>query len=168
MFSIFKGKSQEDEKEQAKNLFEKISMARSDSRDLRSMRIRMGLLARAHLDKTFIQGAEDTATWQRASEVATVKGKEAPERPERSEYQRVKSGDNEIFVYLPEEYAFEAYALGARYQQTEITAEKAIDAMQGLANQICLYELRLDEPFEVLQFLRDELAGVDPDAQGPS
>ena len=29
--------------------------------------------------------------------------------------------------------------------------------MQALANQISYYELRLEEPFQVLRFLRDEL-----------
>ena len=32
------------------------------------------------------------------------------------------------------------------------------EAMQALANQISYYELRLEEPFQVLGFLRDELA----------
>jgi hypothetical protein len=30
--------------------------------------------------------------------------------------------------------------------------------MQALANQISYYDLRLQEPFQVLSFLRDELA----------
>jgi hypothetical protein len=37
-------------------------------------------------------------------------------------------------------------------------APKAIDAMQALANQLSRYELRLPEPFQVLDFLRQELA----------
>lgn len=165
MFSIFKSNSDDDEKDRAKALFEKVTMTRADSRDLRTMRIRMGLLARAHLDKTFISGAEETADWQKMAELALIKGKEAPERPEPSEYQKVKSGDKEIYVYLPEEYAFEAFNLGVKYQETQITAQQAIDAMQGMANQICMYEFRLDEPFEVLQFLREQLAG---DSDHPS
>jgi hypothetical protein len=48
--------------------------------------------------------------------------------------------------------------LGSRYQKTELSAPKAIEAMQALANQISYYELRLEEPFQVLGFLRDELA----------
>ena len=35
---------------------------------------------------------------------------------------------------------------------------KAIEAMQALAQQISYYELRLPEPFQVLDFLREELA----------
>ena len=167
MFSIFKSNTDEDDMERAKALFEKVTMARTESRVLRSMRIRMGLLARAHLDKSFVSGAEETAAWQKLMDIAQVKGKDLPEPPEPSEFQKIKSGDNEIFVYLPEEYAFEAFNLGARYQKTEITAEQAINAMQGLADQICLYEFRLDEPFQVLQFLRDELNGGASDAEAP-
>jgi len=40
----------------------------------------------------------------------------------------------------------------------DLSAPKAIDAMQALANQLCRYELRLPEPFQVLDFLREELA----------
>jgi hypothetical protein len=39
--------------------------------------------------------------------------------------------------------------------------------MQGLANQLCYYELKLAEPFQVLQFLRDELA-QSPDGEAVS
>jgi hypothetical protein len=168
MFSLFKTKSEEDEMERAKALFEKVTMARVESRDIRAMRIRMGLLARAHLDKSFVSGAEETAAWQKSVEIAHVKGKELPEPPEPTEYQKIKSGENDIYVYLPEEYAFEAFNLGVRYQKTEITAEQAINAMQGLADQICMYEFRLDEPFEVLQFLREELAGGDAGSDLPA
>lgn len=167
MFSIFKSKSDEDEMERAKALFDKVTMTRADTRDIRTMRIRMGLLARAHLDKSFVSGAEETAAWQKAMDIAHVKGKDLPEPPEPTEYQKIKSGENEIFVYLPEEYSFEAFNLGARYQKAEISAEQAINSMQGLADQICLYEFRLDEPFQVLQFLRDELSGEGAGAEPP-
>jgi hypothetical protein len=106
-----------------------------------------------------VTGAEQTASWQELAAVAIANGKEKPPPPEPSLFQKIKSGDNEIFVYLPEEYANEAYALGGKYQRAEIPAHQAIEAMQGLANQICMFELKLDEPFQVLQFLRDELAG---------
>ncbi len=52
----------------------------------------------------------------------------------------------------------EAFGLGARYQKAELPAPKAIEAMQALANQISRYDLRLDEPFLALTFLREELA----------
>jgi hypothetical protein len=168
MFSIFSNKSPEDEMKSAQALFDKVTSMKSDSRDARTMRIRMGLLCRAHLDKSFVTGAEQTAAWQELASMAIANGKEKPPLPEPSVFQKIKSGENEIYVYLPEEYSHEAYQLGARYQRAEIPADKAIDTMQGLANQICLYELRLDEPFQVLQFLREELSQSPsaPDASG--
>jgi hypothetical protein len=167
MFSIFSSKSPDDEMKAAQALFDKVTSTKSDSRDARSMRIRMGLLCRAHLDKSFVTGAEQMASWQELAALAIANGKEKPPLPEPSVFQKIKAGENEIYVYLPEEYAHEAYFLGARYQRAEIPALQAIETMQGLANQICLYELRLTEPFQVLQFLRDELA-QSPDNQSAS
>lgn len=164
MFSIFSSKSPEDEMNSAQALFDKVTSMKADSRDARSMRIRMGLLSRAHLDKSFVTGAEQTSSWQELTSMAIANGKDKPPLPEPSVFQKIKSGENEIYVYLPEEYSHEAFHVGARYQRAEIPADKAIEIMQGLANQICLYELKLDEPFQVLQFLRDELSA--PDASG--
>lgn len=163
MFSIFSNKSPEEEMKGAQALFDKVTSLKVDSREARSLRIRMGLLCRAHLDKSFVTGAEQTAAWQELAAIAIANGKEKPPSPEPSTYQKVKSGENEIYVYLPEEYSHEAYQLGAKYQRAEIPADKAIETMQGLANQICLFELKLDEPFQVLQFLRDEISQPSPE-----
>ena len=118
----------------------------------------MALLCKAHMDKSFVAGAEQRATWQASIEWAIANGKKKPPQPEPSLFQKIKAGENDVYVYLPEEYAHEAYFLGARYQRAEIPALTAIETMQGLADQLCLYELRLSEPFQVLQFLRDELS----------
>lgn len=158
MFNLFSSKNPDDEMLKAQALFDKVTSTKSDSRDARSMRIRMGLLCRAHLDKSFVTGAEQMASWQELAALALANGKEKPPMPEPSVFQKIKAGDNEIYVYLPEEYAHEAFNIGGRYQRAEIPALQAIETMQGLANQICLYELKLTEPFQVLQFLRDELA----------
>lgn len=157
IFSIFSAKNPDDEMRKAQALFEKIISTQSDSREIRNSRVRMGLLCRAHLDKSFVTGAEQMASWQELSALALANGKEKPPLPEPSVFQKIKAGENEIYVYLPEEYAHEAFSLGGRYQCAEIPAIKAIETMQGLANQICHYELKLAEPFQVLQFLRDEL-----------
>jgi hypothetical protein len=164
MFSIFTRPTPEDEMNRAEALFNKVTSMKTDTREARSLRIRMGLLCRAHLDKSFVTGAEQTASWQELAAIAIANGKEKPPLPEPSLFQKIKSGDTEIYVYLPEEYAHEAYALGGKYQRAEIPAAQAIETMQGLANQICMYELKLDEPFQVLQFLRDELSGAGPGA----
>ena len=151
----------------AQALFEKIVSTQSDTREARSMRVRMGLLCRAHLDKSFVTGAEQMASWQELAALAIANGKDKPPLPEPSVFQKIKAGENEIYVYLPEEYAHEAHLLGGRYQSAAIPALKAIETMQGLANQLCYYELKLAEPFQALQFLRDELA-QSPDNQGDS
>jgi hypothetical protein len=158
MFSFLSKASPEEEMKQAKAAFEKVASLKSDSREAHSMRVRMGMLCRAHLDKTFVAGAEQTARWQEAAALAVATGDAAPELPTASRFQKIKSGEAEVYVYLPEEYSHEAFVLGAKYQKTEVSADKAIEAMQALANQISYYELRLPEPFVALSFLRDELA----------
>jgi hypothetical protein len=158
MFSFLSKPSPEDEMKQARALFEKVASLKSDSREAHSMRVRMGMLLRAHMDKTFISGAEQTVEWQELAAVAIASGEPAPEMPTPSKFQKIRSGESEVFVYMPEEYVKEAFLLGSKYQKTEVTAQKAIEAMQALANQISYYELRLQEPFVVLTFLRDELA----------
>lgn len=158
MFSFLSKPSPEDEMKQARALFEKVAALKSDSHEAHSLRLRMGMLCRAHLDKTFVAGAEQTANWQELAAVAVASGEPPPDVPVPSKFQKIKSGESEVFVYLPEEYANEAFILGCKYQKTELSAQKAIEAMQALANQISYYELRLKEPFLALSFLRDELA----------
>lgn len=160
MFSIFEDKSPEAQKKRARAAYEKIVAMSSDSASARSLRMRMGLLCRAHLDKTFIAGAEQTALHQDLVAIAVAHGKEPPRPPTASMFQVVgTSKDEKMYVYVPPEYADEAFALGRRYQKMEINAEQAISGMQQLANQMCMYELRLEEPFQVLRFLREEIAG---------
>jgi hypothetical protein len=120
--------------------------------------MRMGMLCRAHLDKTFIAGAEQTAAWQELAGMAIAAGKPVPDLPVPSKFQKIRAGESDVYAYLPEEYVTEAFGIGARYQKMELPAPKAIEAMQALANQISYYDLRLQEPFQVLGFLRDELA----------
>jgi hypothetical protein len=95
---------------------------------------------------------------------ATVNNSEKPEEPEFSLFQRIKSGDKEIWVYLPEEYAMETFKIGALYQKTDIDAKAAIERVQHIADQICLYELKLNTPFEALQFLRNEISDTSADS----
>jgi hypothetical protein len=48
--------------------------------------------------------------------------------------------------------------LGRSYQSIEIDAFEAIDSMQAVIDRLCQYELRLEETFEALRFLREETA----------
>lgn len=158
MFNLFNRNSPADEMKRAVAAFERATSIKTDSRDARSLRMRMGMLCRAHLDKTFIAGAEQTAAWQELVSLSLRAGKPAPDAPTASKFQKIRAGDSDVYAYLPEEYVTEAFGLGARYQKMEIPALKAIEAMQALANQISYYELHLEEPFLALTFLREELA----------
>jgi len=158
MFSFLNKSSPEEDMKQARALFEKVASLKSDTREAHNLRVRMGMLCRAHLDKTFVAGAEQTAHWQELAALAAGSGQPLPEVPSPSKFQKIKTGETEVFVYLPQEYVNEAFILGSKYQKTEVSAPKAIEAMQALANQISYYELQLQEPFVALSFLRDELA----------
>ncbi len=161
MFSrLFQDDSESARKERAKLAFEKITGLKKTGeagRETRSARMRMVLLCRAHLDKTFIDGAEKAVSYDVLAMQAVVAGQDKPPLPLASEYQQVPavSGDK-VWVYLPQKYAELAFAMGAGYQRTELTAEQAIDGMQALADQIFSQEIGINDPFLVLQFLRDE------------
>ena len=158
MFNLFNRNNPADEMKRAVAAYEKVTSIESDSREARSLRMRMGMLCRAHLDKTFIAGAEQTAAWQELVSLSLKAGKPMPEAPTPSKFQKIRTGDSDVYAYLPEDFVIEAFGLGARYQKAELSAPKAIEAMQALANQISRYDLRLDEPFQALTFLREELA----------
>lgn len=169
MFSIFK-KFQSDEKAVAAAAYEKVVSLTQDTRETRSMRVRMALLCRSHLDKTFISGAELTAAYMDQLALAIARGQARPEAPEASCFQYVKTSRGEdVCVYLPEEFSAEAFALGVSYQRMQMDAQQVIGAMQGLADKLFIDQLKLTDTLPVLQFLREEIGmstASDPDLGG--
>lgn len=158
LFNIFKKPADEDERTRAIAAYDKVVSLESDGHEARSMRLRLSMLCRAHVDKTFVAGAQQTEAYELAVVLAIQQGKEQPEPPEAPLFQKVKSTTGEAMVYLPKEFADEAFALGMLYQKTELTAQQAIDAAQRLADRICFDTLKLNNAFVALQFLREELA----------
>jgi hypothetical protein len=154
---FFNRNNPEQEMKRAKAAYEKVISLTEDTREARSMKMRMGLLCRAHVDKTFIAGAEQTAVWQDKAAVALANHEPLPEEPQAQRFQKIKTGETEVYVYLPDEFANDIFALGAKYQRTQLTAQQAIEAVQNIVNQLCRYELGLQEPFQALTFLREEL-----------
>lgn len=147
----------EDEMKRAKATYEKVVSMTEDTREARSMKMGVGLLCRAHVDKTFVAGAEQTAAWQEHAAVALAKQEPLPEEPQPSRFQKIKSGETDVYAYLPDEFVNDIFALGAKYQRTQLSAHQAIEAVQNIVNQLCRYELGLPEPFQALTFLREEL-----------
>ena len=74
MFSFFQKETPDQLKAQAKANYEKAAALKSTSRESMSMRVRIALLAKAHLDSAFIEGAERTGTWQELSMLALAHG----------------------------------------------------------------------------------------------
>jgi hypothetical protein len=158
MFSIFKGAdSPEILKKRAKQAYEKVVESSADTFEVNRMRRGMALLCCAQLDKTFISGAERTADWQQMASFAVTKNEAAPPMPKADCYQKIRAGKTDMWSYLPAEYAESAFLLGAMYQRAELTCEKAITAMQQLADNLCLSEIGLGFEIVVLKFLRQEL-----------
>lgn len=173
MLTFFKKQpSESEEQEQAKALFQKIVSITSESHENRKIKLGLSLLCQSHMDRSFIAGAEQMASYQDRVNMAIVKGEDKPDPPEAEEFIKIKRGDKFIWTYLPQEYADKAFKWGSQYQQTQISAQQAIEGMQLLADQLCYDELKLNAPFVALQFLRDELAAensTDPeqDSQEP-
>jgi len=159
MFSIFKGpESPEVLKKRAKQAYEKVIELTADTFEANRMRRGMALLCCAHLDKTFISGAERMADWQQMAAFALAKSEKPPPLPKSDCYQKIRSGKTDMWVYLPEQYADTAFLLGAKYQRTELNSEQAITKMQQLADNVCRLEIGLNFEIVVLKFLRQELS----------
>lgn len=156
MISLF-GRSKKDEaRKKAQAEYEEARDADPASRAGHALTIRAGARAKAHVDKTFITGAEKAVVYDEMRAIAIVKGEEKPEPPKASEFQVIKSVNGELLTYLPLPYAERIFKLGMRYQTVDITAEQAVELVQQVADQISL-ELQLKEPFIALEFLREEL-----------
>lgn len=155
-FSFLGKKSAEKrDQEQAKEDYELACTITQKDRVSRQFRARMAIRSRAHLDSCFIEGAEKTDRYEALIKLNEMEGKPKPPLPTVSEFQQVPTVNGKSFTYLPKEMSERAFKLGMQYQAMALTPRQAVEAMQNLANQITL-ELRLDEPFEALAFLREQ------------
>jgi hypothetical protein len=162
---IFGKSGPQDERKQAKSEYQSARELKGDSRSVRAARIRAGLRARAHLDKTFIDGAERANAYNDACMVALAHGNEKPPPPKPSAYQLIPSVNGQVITYLPMEFVEEIFKLGAKYQLMELSAQQAIELCQGVADRIA-HDLGLDETFEALGFLREEQGEASAAAEG--
>ena len=159
MFEIFKKMTPPAELQKlALMKFEKVQLESSSSNATRRSKIQMALLCRAFLDRTFIDGAEQSALYIDKVELALATGAPMPSMAKSKLYQKIASSTGSVWTYAPEIYGAEAFNLGRSYQSIEIDAFEAIDSMQAVIDRLCQYELRLEETFEALTFLREETA----------
>ncbi len=155
---LFGGPSKKTLEEQklSKADFQKAMSLNGDSKQEVAFRLRIGLRARACVDKIFIDGAQKFAAYSELCLVAITKEKTKPPLPEPSCYPRIKTINGEIAGYLPEDFSKDIFALGGKYQNVEIDAKTAIRRAQVICNEIS-YDLNLSNKIIALQFLRDEL-----------
>ena len=161
---IFNKTDQNELESKSKKEYEKATELDGDTREIRSFKIKIALRARAHLDKTFIEGAEKIAKHSEACLKAVATGIDKPAPPTPSSFQKVKSANGEIVAYIPEDYLEQAFKIGSKYQLMEFNANQAIDFMQKIMNNISS-DFGLNDTFTVLQFLRDEIANLENDNQ---
>lgn len=151
------GNSEKEELLKAKQEFEEACNADKETREGRATQVRISLRCRAVLDKTFIEGAEKTAEHSEACMVALAAGEDKPKAPAPRAFQQIKSVNGDIWAYIPLDAAEEVFKIGAAYQLEEVSAEQAIELAQAVADKIS-EQLRLDQPFEALGFLKEQLA----------
>jgi len=150
------GVSEKDRMVEAKREFVLATESEDDTRELRALRARLGLRCRTAFDKFFVEGAEKAADHAEACMAAVAAGTERPPAPAARSFMPVNSVNGEIMVYLPLQYVEEIYRVAGAYQLAEIDGNTTITMAQSIADRIS-EALQLTTPFEVLQFLRDEL-----------
>jgi hypothetical protein len=155
-FSILKNRAVKKAMENSKASYLKAITLNGLSRESRIYKSRIAGRSKAHLDKVFIEGAEQAESYQEACLAALSEGNERPPMPEPKPFQRVKSKAELVYTYVPAEFAKEMYALGSLYQAVSISINEALKMGQEVADRVS-FDLGLEEPFIALQFLRDEL-----------
>ena len=160
------GPSDKELKQDARKEYDKAVALKGDSRKELAYRMRIGLRARSHMDKLFVEGANKAESYNETVMLNISQGKKVPEFPVTSEYMKLMTASGEVWSYLPDEYAELVFKYGMQYQSVEITGPKAIDSVQKISNAIAI-ELRLEKPLVALEFLREQLVaeGVDVEAE---
>lgn len=158
MFKFFRKETEHELQLKARANYEKVASLPKDSTEFATLRLRISALCKAHIDKTFIEGAELTRIWQDACAHNLVQGSPKPELPQPKMYQFVKSlnSDTHVWTWIPEDFTKEIFNLGSKYQIMAITAVQAIDQTQKIAEMICKNDIKLNNSFLALEFLREE------------
>lgn len=160
------GPSDKDLKQDARKDYDKAVGLKGDTRKEHAYRMRIGLRARSHIDKLFVDGAKKAEKYNETVMLNISQGKKAPAAPTTNEYMKLVSASGEVWSYLPEEYAQLVFKYGMQYQSVAITGPKAINCVQKVSDAVAI-ELKLDKPLIALEFLREQLTaeGVDVDGE---
>lgn len=160
---LFKGIKQSKERQKAKAFYESAGNLPPDSRETRKLRSVLGNRTTAFIDMTFIDGAKRTEAYVNAAQAATAHGGSPPKKPTAPCYREVKTVGGAVWVYLPQNYCDQFFALGSKFQQSIITPAALLEITKTLSQEIS-EALMLDHPLTPLQFLAgdsDEEAASD-------
>jgi len=149
---LFKGMKQSKERQKARAFYESAANLPADSRETRKLRSVLGNRTSAFIDMTFIDGAKRTEAYVDALEAAKAHGGAQPEKPTAPCYREVKTVGGAVWVYLPQSYCDQFFALGSKYQQSVITPAAVLEITETLSKEIA-EALFLDHPLTTLQFL---------------
>ena len=67
----------------------------------------------------------------------------------------MKTGDNSIFTYIPDEYSKEIFKIGCSYQRDKMSKEKAVLIGNSVLQNICA-ELNVDYHIPAFRFLDEQ------------
>tara|TARA_Y100001970_G_scaffold104520_1_gene130898 strand:- start:3082 stop:3606 length:525 start_codon:yes stop_codon:yes gene_type:complete len=151
---FFSKKSIEDLKEQSRSDYE-TAIKNLHNRPALGLRLRLANRAKVNIEKTFLEAAELTDTYESLKEGYLNRDEpiEALKPPKLIDSYQLISTDNGVVIsYIPEDYSEEIFKLGCSYQKCMITADKAKSLAQNVMNKIC-FELDINKEIDVLEFL---------------
>tara|TARA_B100001287_G_C22621492_1_gene500289 strand:- start:438 stop:1046 length:609 start_codon:yes stop_codon:yes gene_type:complete len=152
---VFFNKSSKDIEEQAQADFEEAKREKLSEKN-RAFKMKIAHRTRAHIDLTFIEGAQKLGKYHQANINAIAQQLEGPERPSYSPFQKIKTLDSEVIAYLPSFEAQQIFDLGGKYQIQQINVSEALTAVQSIADTI-FHDFDISVSLSTLGFLRDEI-----------
>ena len=152
---VFFNKSSKDIEEQAQADFEEAKREKLTEKN-RAFKMKIAHRTRAHIDLTFIEGAQKLGKYHQANLNAIAKQLEGPERPSYTPFQKIKTLDSEVIAYLPNFEAQQIFDLGGKYQIQQINVSEALTAVQSIADTI-FHDFDISVSLSTLGFLRDEI-----------
>ena len=152
---VFFNKSSKDLEEQAQADFEEAKREKLTEKN-RAFKMKIAHRTRAHIDLTFIEGAQKLGKYHQANLTAIAKQLEGPEKPSYTPFQKIKTLDSEVTAYLPNFEAQQIFDLGGKYQTAQISVSEALTAVQSIADSI-FHNFDISVSLSTLGFLHDEI-----------
>ena len=152
---LFKGMKDSREQKKAKAFYDNALNPSRNAGDARRTKSILGNRCSAFINLTFIEGAKKTTDYIEAAMEAKSKGRPNPPQPSTSAYKEVRTMGGKVWVYLPQSYTNQLFALGSKYQQEMVNKDRAIELATAITDEIT-ENLELDHPIRPLQFLVNE------------